>query len=126
MSAQPASVIVVDDDASVCQATHRLLSAAGFYTRLYYSAEALLDSDTFDDKTCLVLDINLPGLSGFELVEHLENRGSQNFPVVFITGVDRPAYTDQVRRRKALAYVLKPFSAADLISAIKGVLTSET
>jgi FixJ family two-component response regulator len=122
MSVQSASVIVVDDDASVCQATHRLLSAAGFHAHMYYSAEALLASAAVDGKTCLVLDINLPGLSGFELVEHLEAHGSGILPVVFITAYDQPAYAIQARRREALAYVLKPFSAVDLIAAIRGVM----
>ena len=70
------TVYVVDDDASIRKALERLLGSAGYRTLTFDSAEALLASPLVRSNGCLVLDIRLPGMTGFELQEKLSSRGS--------------------------------------------------
>ena len=90
-------VAVVDDDASVCQAFSRLLRAAGFHPVAYSSAEALLEDDKRPRFDCLVLDIQLGGMSGLELQRRL-TAVRDSTPVIFIT-----AHDDSDLRSQALA-----------------------
>ena len=122
MSPTPPTVCVVDNDGSVSRATHRLLTAAGIRTRTFDSAEALLDSGSVDEAACLVLDVNLPGLSGFALASQLQGRGVRPPPVVFITGLDQPGYAAEAERHHALAYLTKPFEGRDLLAAVRSAI----
>ncbi len=126
MSAPSPTIFVVDDDRSMCQATQRLLSAAGFQTRTFCSAEALLESGSVGEAACLVLDINLPGLSGFELATRLGGNGAREVPVVFVTAYDQPSYAAQAQKLHALAYLAKPFVGGELLAAIRGATCSES
>jgi len=90
MSRTFANVALVEDDASVRKAIVRLLTVAGFQTIAFDSAEAFLDaSETPKRNGCVVIDINLPGLSGFELHERM--CATASLPVVFITAHDEPS-----------------------------------
>jgi FixJ family two-component response regulator len=119
MSAPSPIIFVVDDDRSMCQATQRLLNAAGFQARTFESAEALLDSGAVDDAACFVLDVNLPGLSGFELAARLGANGTRHIPVIFITAYDQPGSAAKAQELHALAYLRKPFAAAELLTAVR-------
>jgi FixJ family two-component response regulator len=115
--ADSASIVVVDDDPSMNQALERLLGAAGLRVRTFPSSEALLASDAIDHASCLVLDIELPGLSGLELQLHLAATGVV-LPVIFITGHDHPIH----RQKAGLAgadYLTKPFPGSDLLRAVR-------
>lgn len=95
----------------------RLLDAHGFAPRGFASAEAFLDGESAAEAACLVLDINLDGLSGIELRRQLTASGNP-LPVIFITALD-----DQVTEREAtasgcVAYLRKPFLGKLLIGAI--------
>jgi FixJ family two-component response regulator len=111
---------VVEDDAGMRAAIHRLLQIEGFETLLFDSAEALLASGAASRAQCLVLDLNLPGMSGFELQSHLAGSGIAP-PVVFITAHDLPKL-----RRQALAsgsgYLVKPFSGSALVDEVNRAL----
>jgi FixJ family two-component response regulator len=112
------TVAVVDDDPSMLKGVERLLKAHGFGTEVYASAEAFLDRPDQSNVNCLVLDINLGGMSGIELSRLLRASGSV-LPIVFLTGVD-----DEARRATALsaggtAYLNKPFPGNLLIEAIR-------
>lgn len=99
------------------QALERLLGAAGMSVRGFASPEALLASDALGHASCLVLDVELPGLSGFELQRQLAAAGVA-LPVVFITGHDHPVF----RRDAGLAgadYLTKPFPGRDLLRAVR-------
>jgi FixJ family two-component response regulator len=115
--AESASIVVVDDDPSMNQALERLLGAAGLRVRAFTSSEALLASDAIAEASCLVLDIELPGLSGLDLQFHLASSGV-SLPVVFITGHDHPIF----RQKAGLAgadYLTKPFAGSDLLRAVR-------
>jgi FixJ family two-component response regulator len=103
------------------QAVGRLCGAAALPSRCFSSAEDFLTSDALEDAGFLILDVQLPGLSGFELHEHLMKRGI-HLPVVFITGQDQPRSREKARKAGAAAYLPKPFPAAELIAAIRSHL----
>lgn len=113
-------ILVVDDDASMSQAIERLLLAGGFAPALFVSAEAVLEADV-KTADCLVLDIHLPGMSGFDLYRQLTLVGHE-VPVVFITAHDEPAARAEAARLGAASYLPKPFPAGDLLDAVTQAL----
>jgi len=112
------AIVVVDDDDGVRQAFERVLNAAGYQAVTFASAETLLESDAADSAACLVLDVHLPGLSGFELRRELVRIGARQPPVIFITGHDEPAARDQAEALGAAAYLPKPFAGRMLVEAV--------
>jgi FixJ family two-component response regulator len=116
MPRQKKSVVVVEDDTSMSQAIERLLRTASFQPVMFGSAEALLETNAVATAGCLVLDVRLPGLSGFELHQRLTAQGDLP-PVIFITAHDTPTARQQARVRGK--YLLKPFPGRELVDAIK-------
>ena len=123
MSALRQNIIVVDDDAGMNLALRRLLNAAGFHAISFSSAEALLESKTVPQAACLILDVHLPGLSGFELQRRLQQDGPTR-PVIFITAYDDPASKAEAQGAGAAAYLTKPFSGRRLLTAITEALAA--
>jgi len=115
-------VAVVEDDPSTRRSLDRLLSAAGFATEAYASAEAFLEAAAERRSDCLVLDIHLLGMSGIELRRRLVASGA-NIPVIFITAVDEDALECEALRAGCVAYLHKPFPAQHLVGAIKRALS---
>jgi FixJ family two-component response regulator len=114
-------IALVDDDLSVRRALPRLLRSAGYEPRGFASGRELLDSGFADRAACLVLDIHLEGMSGFELLESLRASGSR-VPAIFITAHDDPAARERARRAGASAYLRKPFDAGVLIDALAAAI----
>src|SRR5215472_6915974 len=85
------SVAIIDDDASVNRALGRLLRSEGFETTAFESAEDFLAEPLRDSFACLLVDIQLTGMSGLDLQRHLTAEGSR-VPLIFITASDDPAY----------------------------------
>ena len=111
-------VVVVEDDVEMNQAIVRLLKAASFYPVTYPSAEVLLEDGAEPGAGCMVFDVNLPGIGGFELRERLAARGVIP-PVIFITAFDAPAVRTRAEKVGAVAYLRKPFEARSLIEAVR-------
>jgi len=111
-------VAVVDDDPSMLKAIARLLGAHGFDAEVFASAEAFLRRDAAEDAACLVLDVNLGGMSGIELRRRLTDTGSR-LPIIFITAVDDEATEQEAVAAGCVAYLHKPFPATQLIGAIQ-------
>jgi FixJ family two-component response regulator len=111
-------ISIVDDDASVLRALRRLISTAGFRVETFASAREFLDSGQRDRTACLVLDIHLGGMSGFELQERLAATGSP-IRIVLITAHDDAATRERARRSGVAAYLRKPFDEQLLIGAIQ-------
>ncbi len=103
------------------KAIERLLRAGGFRSLIFPSAEALLQTNAADSASCLVLDIHLPGLSGFELRRRLVGSGCQS-PVIFITAHDDEGTSDEARVLGCVAYFRKPFAGHALLQAIRRAL----
>jgi FixJ family two-component response regulator len=111
------SVAVVEDDAGVRKAIARLLRTSGYRVDTYASAELFLDRRAGSPPDCLVLDINLEGMSGLDLYERLWQPQRQP-AVVFLTGQDR-AIVDEIRRRApGTECLFKPCEDTVLLGAI--------
>ncbi|PZM14605.1 response regulator transcription factor [Rhizobium tubonense] len=115
------TVAVVEDDASMRRSVHRLLNASGFHSIEYASAEEFLRRDQAVNPDCLILDIDLGGMSGIDLQRSLKDAGS-SLPVIFITALDEIAFQKQAERLECIAFFRKPFQASLLIAAIKTAL----
>ncbi len=95
-NAAPRRISIVDDDASIREALKSLMRSVKFSVDAFASAEEFLASGRFDDTACLILDVYLPGMSGFELQKLLNTEG-RGIPIVFIT-----AHADEISRERAL------------------------
>jgi FixJ family two-component response regulator len=117
------TVYVVDDDTSVCTAVRRLLKSAQYRVHTFTSAEEFRQSDFKSRPGCLLLDIRLPGISGFEFQQELLASGVR-MPVIFITGHDRAGMEEQAMKLGATAYLRKPFDEEALLGAIASAMKS--
>jgi FixJ family two-component response regulator len=121
MPDQQQSIVVVEDDTGMRKAIERLLRAGGFRCVSFASAEVLLQADAANNAACLVLDVHLPGLSGFQLQRQLMASG-RKAPVIFITAHDDAAVRDEAQRIGSVAYFRKPFQGSTLLEAIRQAL----
>jgi DNA-binding response OmpR family regulator len=118
MPSELLKVIVVEDDASMGRAIERILRAEGFAAFVFASAEAALEANAAASADCLILDIHLPGMSGFDLHRRLALSG-QETPTIFMTARDEPAVRDEAQKLGgAGSYVPKPFSGSALLDAV--------
>lgn len=125
MPAQMQTIVVVEDDPSMSQAIERILRAGGFAAAVFDSAEAALEADAAVLADGLVLDIHLPGMSGFELYRHLARSGKE-LPAIFITARDALAYREEAASLKGTGcYLAKPFSGRALLDAVTDALMSQ-
>lgn len=118
MSKRQAIVAVVDDDPSMLRAMETLLDAHGFGTLLFASAEEFLAQGAATKAKCLLLDINLGGISGIELHKQLARSGSR-LPTIFMTALDDEVTRSHAIGAGAIAFLRKPFPARQLIDAIE-------
>ena len=114
-------VVLVEDDQSVRKALTRLLSLAGMPPVTYASAEDLLADRGARGAACWILDVQLPGLTGFELHEHLLKIGT-SAPVIFISAFDAPETRERASRVGALHFLAKPFSGRQLVDIVRQVI----
>ena len=112
------SVAVVDDDESLCRSLARLLRASGIQAVTYLSAEAFLDDSQRHQFDCLVLDVQLGGMSGIELNQRLAASDSTT-PVIFLTAYDEPDMRGPALRTPCVAYLRKTDPAAAVLAAIR-------
>lgn len=117
-------VVLVEDDHSMRTAIQRLLGAAGYRVLAYASAEGFLRTSGTHQAACLVVDLHLPGLSGFDLIRKLE--GTARAPVIVITGYDEQIARESAETLGAVAFLIKPFQGQDLIKAIRRALALGT
>ena len=108
---------VVDDDAEVRVALTRLVASAGFAVETFASGAEFMRSVEDHEPDCLVLDLHMPGMSGFELQIALAV-AHPALPVVVITGHDTPDSRERTLQLGAKAYLCKPVDDEDLLAAI--------
>jgi FixJ family two-component response regulator len=116
-------IAVVDDDESICRSLSRLMRAARFQTITYSSAEAFLSDSKHPKFDCLVLDIQLGGMSGLDLARRLA-AVKDDRPIIFITAYDDPAMREQAEAIGCAAYFRKTESGADVLAAIRRAVGS--
>jgi len=115
---QSCLVAIVEDDAGMKRGLERLLAAHGFVTAGYSSAEAFLQSSATDRAACLIVDIQLGGMSGIMLRRRLAASGS-TLPVIYITAIDAAETEREATGTGCVAYLHKPFPSDQLIAAVK-------
>ena len=110
-------IAVVDDEESVRKAVVRVLQAAGFAARAFASGTEFLESWHFDRPDCLILDLQMPGVSGTE-VQQLLMRAGARFPIVIITAHDSPKLREECMSAGAIEYLCKPLDIRALVGAV--------
>ena len=118
MSDTGALVYVVDDDESARKGLARLIRSAGLTVKTFASAEELLVAPRPPIPSCLVLDVNLPGLSGLDLQQELAKSGHQ-VPIIFLTGHGDIPMTVRALKAGAANFLTKPFDGEELLQAIQ-------
>ncbi len=100
----------------------RILTSAGFEVACFGSAEEFLDSKQSNGSACLILDMNLPGMSGLELQQQLLQKGIDT-PAVFISADANEAAQQRVLEAGAVSFLSKPFSIETLLNKVRSVAT---
>jgi FixJ family two-component response regulator len=116
-----AVVFVVDDDSSVREAIKSLISLVGLRVETFETAQEFLQSKRPDVPGCVVLDVELPGLSGLDLQRELAAHGVK-LPIIFITGHGDIPTSVRAMKAGALEFLTKPFHDQDLLDAIRQAL----
>jgi FixJ family two-component response regulator len=114
-------VFVIDDDKSVRESLRNLIRSAGFNVQTFASAQEFLTSQRPDAPACLVLDVQLPGLSGLDLQQELAE-GLAQIPIIFITGHKDIPMTVRAMKAGAVDFLLKPFSDEALLNSVRSAL----
>jgi FixJ family two-component response regulator len=113
-----ALVAIVDDDPSVRRGLERLIQSAGWKVESFASAQEFLVFPRTAAPTCLVLDLQLPGLSGLDLQKRLAKIGLE-IPIVFLTGHGNIPASVQAMKAGAVEFLTKPIDEQDLFRAIR-------
>jgi len=111
-------IYVVDDDASVREALSSLIRSVGLRVEAFASAQEFLAHPQADAPSCLVLDVQLPGLSGLDLQQELAKADIQ-IPIIFLTGHGDIPTSVRAIKAGALEFLTKPFNDEDLLDAIQ-------
>lgn len=116
-----AIVFVVDDDLSIREAIKSLISLTGVRVETFGTAQEFLRTERPDLPGCMVLDVELPGLSGLDLQRELAAHGIK-LPIIFITGYGDIPMSVRAMKAGATEFLTKPFSDQDLLDAIQQAL----
>lgn len=119
------TIFVVDDDSAVRDALKLLLRSVGQAVETHASAQEFLDSYGEDRPGCLVLDIRMPGISGLELQQKLNEKHSI-LPIIFITGHGDVPMAVEAMQAGAVDFIQKPFRDQDLIDRINQALEKDS
>jgi FixJ family two-component response regulator len=122
MNQNKINVTVVDDDESFACALERLFRASGFTAHTYPSAEAFLAAAGVPQPDCLVLDMQLRGMSGLDLQRRLREVGT-TAPIIFVTAHDALGVREEAERGGCSAYFLKPVPRKSIIEAINKAIS---
>ncbi len=112
-------IAVLDDEPQFCKAVARLLKTHAFDVVTFTRGEAFLADFASRSPDCLLLDLHMPDLSGFEVLERIAAR---RIPSFVITGHDQPGNAERVRALGAVDYFLKPVNESQLVDAIRAVI----
>jgi FixJ family two-component response regulator len=113
-----AVIAIVDDDPSVRRGIERLIRSAGWDAETFASAHEFLSRDSAQPPSCLILDLQLPGLSGLDLQKRMAEFGLE-IPIVFLTGHGNIPASVQAMKAGAIEFLTKPFDEEDLLRAIQ-------
>ncbi len=117
MTKEQTRVYLIDDDESVRKAFKRLLRSVNFEAETFGSAEEFLESQKPNKNSCIIIDIRMPGLTGFDLQRKLKDQGIK-IPVIVISASDDAQVREQARDLGAVAFFRKPIDDQALLDAI--------
>jgi len=117
-------ISVVDDDESIRRTTKLLIESFGYRAAVFESAEIFLRSGQLYDTSCLIADINMPGINGLQLQRQLAAEGC-SIPIIFVTAYGNKESRRQAMQAGAVAFLDKPFSDEQLLKNIRTALTFE-
>ena len=119
-----AVISIIDDDASVRVATHRLVSSLGHVAHTFASADDFLRSSQLNDTSCVIADVHMPGMSGIELQNLLKTQGHR-LPIIFITAFPEESVRAKALEAGAACFLSKPFDAQTLIKYLDAAVQSQ-
>jgi len=117
-------ISVVDDDRSVVEAMVSLIQSVGYQAKGFRSAEEFLKSRQLLNTACLILDVRMPSMGGFELQRRMA-AGNYRIPIIFITAYDSDDVRSQAFQAGAVGLLCKPFSQESLFQAVRSALTNQ-
>ena len=117
------TIAVIDDDEAVRSAIENLVRSLGLRAVAFASAEDFLSSASSATANCLITDVQMPGMSGVELLGHLATTGIR-MPVILITAFPKDHVRAQAEASGAIGYLSKPFDARALVECIDRALTA--
>jgi FixJ family two-component response regulator len=103
-------ISIIDNDKAVGEAAKGLVQAFGFDAATFSSGDGFLRSSRLASTSCLILDVHMPDMNGFELQRRLKDQG-RNLPAIFITAFPDPSSRRRAKRAGAVSCLAKPFSA---------------
>lgn len=115
-------ICIVDDDEAVADSLKALLETFGFAVRSYGSGVDFLADDPVHKAGCLVIDQQMPGMSGLDVIDQLQREGIR-LPIILISGRLDPNTRERAASLGVTKIVDKPFAAASLVSVIKATLS---
>jgi FixJ family two-component response regulator len=107
-------IAIVDDDKAVREATQSLVRSLGYHASTFASADEFLKSEQVHDTSCLISDVQMPGLSGTDLQDRLIARGHR-IPIIFITGHPEDSVRARAMKAGAIGFLSKPFNHDHLL-----------
>ena len=120
MTAQALHVAILDDEASIREAISRLLTTLGMVAHAYATSDELFKSVALKHPDCLVLDLQMPGMSGLDVLKYLNQRQIR-IPTIVITGHDEKNSRGACMNAGAVAYLLKPLDVELLVATIENI-----
>ena len=116
-----AMISIVDDDKSIREAAKTLVRSLGYSAATFASAEEFLESGQLDKTACLITDVQMPGMSGVDLQNHLIAKGDCT-PVIFVTAFPESGLRERALRAGAIGFLSKPFREDSLIACLHKAL----
>lgn len=114
-------ISLVDDEAEVLEATAGLLRSLGYAVKTFESGHALLVSHDIGETECVIADVMMPGIDGFELQRRIALRGLQ-FPIIFLTAVSGQLTRERLMSGGAFDVLSKPCSQQQLVDSLEAAL----
>ena len=114
-------ISIIDDDASVRTATARLLRSMGFSVYAFASAQEFLSSPQLRETSCVIADVQMPGMSGVELQDHLIANGHKT-PIIFITAFPQERVRQRAMKAGAIDFLSKPFDEPQILQCVERAL----
>jgi len=113
----PANIFIVDDDESVCRALKTLLTTYDFNVRTFNSAQKFFDNVAINEPGCLLMDIHMPDMDGWEAQKKMIDSGSKR-PIIFISAEKQDHAAERALKVGAVGFLQKPVNAQTLVDLI--------